>query len=178
MTRIRILALMISAVILVTGCAAVEPVPVEDIEVVGSVNEGEPAVNFEFVDYEGRMVSLSDLEGSKVYLKYVASWCSICNRGMPELDELFAKDRDFAAYMVVTPNANGEMNIEDYKEWFDQEAYPHIVILFDVDAEFARRLGALAVPTSIFIGSDGILIQSKPGHTSNEDIETMFGTFE
>ncbi len=180
MTLMKKLVLILSVSLLITGCISQgpNPKPDNDIGKVEQLNDGELAVSFEFTDYDGNTVTLSDLKGEKVYLKFMASWCSICNRGMPELDDLFAKDRDFVAYAVVTPNANGEMSVNDYKDWFDKEEYPNIVVLFDVNAKYSRRLGAISMPTSVFIGSDGVLIRSKPGHTSNEEIETLIGTFK
>ncbi len=181
MTLIKKIALILCVSLLITACAPQEQVPDNDddaIEDVERLNDGELAVSFEFTDYDGNTVTLSDFKGDKVYLKFMASWCSICNQGMPELDDFFAKDRDFIAYAVVTPNANGEMSVNDYKGWFDEEEYPNIVILFDVNAKYSRQLGAIAMPTSVFIGSDGVLILSKPGHTSNEEIESIIGTFK
>lgn len=181
MTLLKKMILMLSFLLLISGCVSPEENPDpndDDIEEPVLLNEGELAVNFEFLDYDGNAVTLSDLRGEKVYLKFTASWCSICNRGMPELDDLFAKERDFVAYVVVTPNANGEKSIEDYKAWFDSTKYPNIVILFDVNAKFSKRLGAIAMPTSVFIGSDGVLIQSKPGHTTNSEVEAFIQSFK
>jgi thiol-disulfide isomerase/thioredoxin len=164
------------------GCSAsdIPKEEVEEKEVVETdqVNEGNKAVNFEFVDYDGNVIKLEDLKGDKVYLKFWASWCPICNDGLPELDELFTKEKDYIVYSVVTPNANGEKSIDDFKEWFKQDDYPNIVVLFDENGKFSRNLGVLSVPTSVYIGSDGVLIKSAPGHSNNEDIETFIKTFE
>lgn len=167
--------------LLIVGCSVADKEPIADDDDQNQtelLNDGELAVNFEFLDYQGNTVTLKDLKGEKVYLKFVASWCSICNRAMPELDELFASDRDYIAYAVVTPNANGEKSIDDFKAWFPVKDYPNIVVLFDVNAKFSRKLGALSVPTSVYIGSDGVLIKSKAGHTSNKEIESFIKTFK
>jgi thiol-disulfide isomerase/thioredoxin len=179
MTHLKKIVWIVLLSLVIVGCAPQQDnQPEDDPKTVDQVNDGDMAVSFEFIDYDGDTVTLNDLKGEKVYLKFVASWCSICNRGMPELDDLFAQDNDFIAYTVVTPNANGEMSINDFKDWFDTQQYPNIVILFDVNAKFARRLGAISVPTSVFIGSDGILIRSKPGHTSNQEIQTIIDSFK
>lgn len=167
--------------LLIVGCTVADKVPEDDNDEQNQtelLNDGELAVNFEFLDYQGNTVTLEDLKGDKVYLKFVASWCSICNRGMPELDALFASEKDYVAYTVVTPNANGEKSIEDFKAWFPVNEYPNIVILFDVNAKFSRKLGALSVPTSVYIGSDGVLIKSKAGHAPNEEVEAFIKTFQ
>jgi len=174
------LSLFVLALIL-SACTTTKP-PVqeieENVETVTQVNEGELAVNFEFIDYDGNRIKLEDLKGEKVYLKFWASWCPICNDGLPELDELFTKEKDYIVYSIVTPNANGEKSVDDFKSWFKQDDYPNIVVLFDEGGKFARNLGVLSVPTSVYIGSDGLLIKSAPGHSNNDDIETFIKTFE
>jgi thiol-disulfide isomerase/thioredoxin len=184
MKKSYIIILIFVLSLLIAGCSTAQKDPVDENDVDEQdeqselLNEGELAVSFEFLDYQGNTVKLEDLKGDKVYLKFFASWCSICNRGMPELEELFASDRDFIAYAVVTPNANGEKSIEDFKEWFSTDEFPNIVVLFDVNAKFSRKLGAISVPTSVYIGSDGVLIRSKPGHSTNEEIEEFIKTFK
>lgn len=181
MRKLRFLIILLLLSLFIVGCSTEVKDPIdedEQEEQAEQLNEGELAVNFEFLDYQGNTIKLEDLRGDKVYLKFFASWCSICNRGMPELEELFAKDRDFVAYAVVTPNANGEKSIEDFKAWFSTEDFPNIVVLFDVNAKFSRKLGAISVPTSVYIGSDGVLIKSKAGHSNNKEIEDFVKTYQ
>ena len=181
MKKISSFILMIVISLLIVGCTVDNKEPTadpDDQEQNELLNDGDLAVSFEFLDYQGNTVKLEDLKGDKVYLKFFASWCSICNRGMPELDELFASDRDYIAYAVVTPNANGEKSIEDFKAWFSTEDFPNIVVLFDVNAKYSRKLGAISVPTSVFIGSDGVLIKAKAGHSTNGEIEAFIKTFK
>ncbi|PKM70016.1 MAG: thioredoxin [Firmicutes bacterium HGW-Firmicutes-19] len=181
MKKSKLITLIVLFTLLIVGCTATQKDPVdvnEEEEPSELLNEGELAVSFEFLDYQGNTVTLEDHKGDKVYLKFFASWCSICNRGMPELDELFASERDYIAYAVVTPNANGEKSIEDFKAWFSTAEFPNIVVLFDVNAKFSRKLGAISVPTSVYIGSDGVLIKSKAGHSKNDEIEAFMKTFK
>lgn len=181
MKKLSSMLLIILLSLVISGCTAAQKDPVDEVDDEDQtelLNDGELAVSFEFLDYQGNTVTFEDLKGDKVYLKFFASWCSICNRGMPELDELFASDRDYIAYAVVTPNANGEKSIEDFKAWFSTDDFPNIVVLFDVNAKFSRKLGAISVPTSVYIGSDGVLIKSKAGHSSNDEIEAFIKTFQ
>jgi len=173
--KLRLWITMIVLSLLLIGCTATKA-PQDDTT--GQLNKGDLAINFEFLDYDGNTIKLEDLKGEKVYLKFWASWCSICNAGLPELDELFVKDKDYTIYSVVTPNANGEKSIEGFKAWFQKEDYPNIIVLFDVNASFSRKLGVLAVPTSVYIGSDGVLIKSAPGHSNNKTVESFIQTFK
>lgn len=175
--KLKLWITMIVLSLLLIGCTTPKAPKDENDENTDQLNEGALAVNFEFTDYDGNTIKLEDLKGEKVYLKFWASWCSICNRGLPELDELFMKDKDYTVYSVVTPNANGEKSIEGFKAWFSTEDYPNIVVLFDENASFSRKLGVLSVPTSVYIGSDGVLIKSSPGHSNNKTVEEFIQTF-
>jgi thiol-disulfide isomerase/thioredoxin len=140
-------------------------------------NEGKQAPAFEFVDFDGNVVNNASLKGEKVYLKYWASWCSVCLAGMSEVDELFVQDKDFTVYTVVTPNANGEMSQEEFITWFEGLEQKNVKVLFDMKGQAAKEFGVRAFPTSVFIGSDGVLIQSAPGHKSNDAIVQSVAAF-
>ncbi len=140
-------------------------------------NEGSMAPELIFTDIDGNTISSADLQGQKVYLKYWASWCSICLAGLEEVDELFASDPDFTLYTVVTPGANGEQSKEDFVEWFQGLDYDNIVVLFDEEGMTGKELNIRAFPTSVFIGSDGVLIEALPGHKSNAEILDKIDSF-
>ena len=133
-------------------------------------NDGEMAPAFEFVDAEGNIYNNESFKGQKIYIKYWASWCSICLAGLKEVDELFTEADGFTVYTVVTPNANGEQSQEDFMEWFKGLEQKNIKVLFDMKGQAAKEFGVRAFPTSIFIGSDGVLISTTPGHKSNDEI--------
>jgi thiol-disulfide isomerase/thioredoxin len=133
-------------------------------------NEGKQAPAFEFVDFDGNIVNNASLKGKKVYLKYWASWCSVCRASLPEVDKLFIQDKDFTVYTVVTPNANGEMSQDEFITWFEDLEQKNIKVVFDMKGQAAKEFGVRAFPTSIFIGSDGVLIQTAPGHKANDAI--------
>lgn len=146
-------------------------------ETVSTQNEGELANEFEFVDMDGNIVNNETLKGQKVYLKYWASWCSICLAGLQEVDDLSVMDKDYTVYTVVTPNANGEQSQEDFVEWFAGLEQKNIKVLFDMKGQAASEFGVRAFPTSIFLGSDGVLVQVSVGHKSNEDINEFMESF-
>ena len=138
------------------------------------MNDGNPAPAFSLMDLDGNQVSLADLEGEKVYVKYWASWCSICVAGLDEIDELSATATDFKVITIVTPNANGEKNTDNFKDWFANKDTSNITVLLDEKGVYAREFGVRAMPTSAFIGSDGVLVKVQPGHKSNEQITGEF----
>lgn len=141
------------------------------------MNEGEVVSDYKLVDLDGEMISLADFKGEKVYVKYWASWCSICLTGLDEIDEL-STNEDFKVITIVAPRFNGEKSIEDFKEWFAGLEKENTVVLFDEEALYAQDFGVFAVPTSIYIGSDGVQTLVTTGHASSEQIiETIDGIY-
>ena len=66
--------------------------------------QGEAVTDFSLTGVDGKTYRLSDYKGKKVYLKFWASWCSICLASLPDTDEL-AKEAgdDFVILTVVSP---------------------------------------------------------------------------
>lgn len=140
-------------------------------------NDGEMAYDFELMSTSGESVKLSDLKGQKVYVKFWASWCSICLAGLEEVDMLSGEDNGFKVITIVSPSYNGEMGRDKFIEWFDSLNTENMTVLLDDKGTVAKEFGVRGYPTSVFIGSDGVLIKSVPGHIDNESVKTMIDTF-
>lgn len=137
------------------------------------MNDGPMAPEFSLMSLNNEKVSLSNLKGQKVYVKFWASWCSICLAGLDELDELSTRE-DFQVYTIVAPGERGEKDKADFVEWFNGLGYEHIEVLFDEDGEIQKEFGIRGFPTSSYIGSDGVLVKTIPGHVNNEQIIETF----
>ncbi|GGG85793.1 redoxin family protein [Paenibacillus radicis (ex Gao et al. 2016)] len=138
------------------------------------MNKGTAAPSFSLSDLNGNEIQLADLKGQKVYVKYWASWCSICLAGLEDLNTLAGQNNNFHVITIVTPNYKGEKSKQDFTEWFPKQPYPNITVLFDEDGVWAKKFGLRGYPSSYYIGSDGILVKSSPGHASNDTIMETF----
>ncbi|MGL5259376.1 MAG: redoxin family protein [Lachnospiraceae bacterium] len=134
----------------------------------------DPAPNFTFTNFDGNTVSLADFSGKPVYIKFWASWCSVCLSSLPEVDELSSMDKDFEVITVVAPGFSGEKNMEDFKTWYADKGYENITVLFDEDGTYMKEFGIRAFPSSAYIDENGGLIKLEIGHTSNETIIDSF----
>lgn len=137
-------------------------------------NDGDVPPDFELMDLDGNVHKLSDYKGDKVYVKFWASWCSICLAGMEELDTLSGEMNDFKTITIVSPDANGEMSEAEFKEWFKGLDTKNIKVLLDIDGKITKAYGVRAYPTSVYIGSDGIMVKRQPGHNGNDGIKSVF----
>jgi len=135
---------------------------------------------FELNDLDGHPVKLADFAGEKVYVKYWASWCPICLAGMDELNDLSGQKQDFKVISIVSPNFNGEQSTADFTEWFKglqaEQTGTNVTVLLDPNGTWARKFGIRGYPTSLYIGSDGVLVKTVPGHNTNETIVDTFQT--
>ncbi|MFF2093935.1 TlpA family protein disulfide reductase [Paenibacillus sp. NPDC058174] len=138
------------------------------------MNKGTAAPSFSLSDLNGNEIQLADFKGQKVYVKYWASWCSICLAGLEDLNTLAGQKNDFRVITIVTPNYKGEKSAKDFMEWFTKQPYSNITVLLDENGVWAKQYGLRGYPSSYYIGSDGILVKSSPGHASNELIMETF----
>ncbi len=131
---------------------------------------------FTFTSFAGDAVTLSDFAGKPVYIKFWASWCSICLSTLAETDALAGEDNDFSVITVISPGVNGEKSAESFKTWYNGLSYKNTVVLFDNGGKYMRELGIRAFPSSAFIGADGSLLGVTVGHTPSEKIKEMLNT--
>lgn len=139
-------------------------------------NDGKMASDFSLLNLKGEEISLSSFKGEKVYLKFWASWCSICLAGLDDLNQLSGSSEDFKVITIVSPDYNGEQSKEDFITWFESLDYNNIEVLFDENGTITKEFGVRAYPTSAYIGSDGVLVKILPGHVDNQMIIDSFNS--
>jgi thiol-disulfide isomerase/thioredoxin len=159
-----------------SGCARGNKTNIENKtnSEVKAMNQGKKAADFELKDLQGVNHKLSDYAGKKVYIKYWASWCSICLAGLDEINTLAGADKDFEVITIVSPGFRGEKNSEDFKKWFSGLEYKNITVLLDEGGTIANKYEVRGYPTSVVIGSDATLVKTLLGHNSNEKIKSEF----
>jgi peptide methionine sulfoxide reductase msrA/msrB len=169
----RLIAVITAVLLLLTGCSGnimKNMDGTQKAEQKEGSQENAIEIDFTLPDTNGNMVHLADLSGKKVYIKFWATWCSICLAGIEEFSEFndeLSADSDTAVLTIVSPNAKGEMSSEDFKAWFQKRGYDFTVLL-DEDGEVAQKYGVRAFPTSVLINTQGKIARNLPGHLSNE----------
>lgn len=135
---------------------------------------GKEASDFELKDMKGNTVKLSDYKGKKVYLKFWATWCGPCRQSMPELNKLVEeKDRDFEILTVMAPGMQGEKTEEEFVEWFAQQDYPSVPVLYNPDGSAFANYQVRSIPTEVFIDSQGKIGHVQLGAISNEEAKKI-----
>ncbi|WP_422122550.1 redoxin family protein [Planococcus sp. X10-3] len=174
MKRFLVLPISIIFLLLLTACSADQSALTAE-----QLNDGKLAPEFTMADLEGNTHVLSEYAGEKVYIKFWASWCSICLSGMNELNTLAGEDPDFKVLTIVSPGSNAEKNSDSFAKWFEGvQNTSNIQVLLDEGGPAFDDYGIIGYPTSVFIGTDGVLVKSQTGHMSNEQIYETFDTIQ
>ena len=137
--------------------------------------KGEAVADFELRGVDGKIYRLSDYKGKKIYLKFWASWCSICLASLPDTDEL-AKEAgdDFVILTVVSPGQKGEQAEEAFKKWYQGLDYKNLPVLLDPSGKLLASYGVRSYPTQAFIDKEGKLVKTQPGFMDKASIlETL-----
>lgn len=178
MKRIKILTLATVLMLLLVACSSGGETKTESKSnetTTTTASAGEAAPDFTLTDVNGKTHSLKDYEGKKIYVKFWASWCPICLAGLEELNTLQNTKKDFEVLTVVAPGYKNEKNTADFKKWFSGvEEAPDITVLLDEGGKIADQYGVRGYPTSAYISADGKVVQTLPGHASNEQIIEKF----
>ena len=133
--------------------------------------QGEAVTDFALTGVDGKTYRLSDYKGKKVYLKFWASWCSICLASLPDTDEL-AKEAsdDYVILTVVSPGQKGEQSEEAFKKWYQGLDYKDLPVLLDPSGQLLASYGVRSYPTQAFIDKEGRLVKTQPGFMDKETI--------
>lgn len=194
MKKITKMSLLVVMALLLAGCSATrveeksgtgksgagKAGTAEQTQAVKPANEERKVIDFKLNDLNGKVHSLSDYRGKKVYIEYWASWCPVCISGIGEFETLassYEKSSDVVVLSMVAPGAFGEKSSADFARWFAERGYKFPVLL-DEGGVMARQFGVRAFPTSLYIGTDGALVAAVPGQYPNASIKAKIAAMK
>ena len=122
-----------------------------------------PPVSLETLD--GAAVSLSDYAGHPVLINFWASWCKPCRIEIPFLISAYEAHQQAGLVVLAINLTDQEGSTKDVRG-FQAEFQMPFPVLLDKKGK-ARKLYRLrGVPTSVFVGSDGVVRSVHPGPIS------------
>ena len=124
--------------------------------------DGTPGV---LKDLDGNPVQLADLRGELVWLNFWASWCPPCQSETPVLRDM--AERYGAAGLAIVGIAVQETTVDDVRAYADRYELPY-PIAFDASADAFNAYKVYALPTQVFIGPDGRVLQVVNGPLTDE----------
>jgi peroxiredoxin len=131
----------------------------------GKANVGHPAPDFTLDLAGGGSTSLSAFGGQPVVLNFFATWCTPCRVEMPHLQAAYERHRDEGLVVLgldvqespeVVPPFLAELGLD----------FP---VMLDVSGDITRLYRVRSMPTTYFIGADGVVAHIWPGMFSGEE---------
>ena len=99
-------------------------------------------------------VTLSELKGNVVFLKFWASWCGPCRAGMPSMESLYNRFKDREFEMLAVNLMEREAAILTFLE-ASNLSFP---IPHDSAGSVGTSFGVQALPTTFLINKEGRII--------------------
>jgi thiol-disulfide isomerase/thioredoxin len=106
--------------------------------------------NYEFTDWNGNRVKVSDFKGSIVVVDFWETWCGPCLSAFPGFQN--ALDEFPGDLVIIAATAGWQNGREDAVKFKDENSYDFIYV---DGSELASVLGFRGIPYKIIIDRDG-----------------------
>jgi peroxiredoxin len=148
------------------------PVPVDTITkppLEAGNRAGLGAPDFTLKTLAGPGASLSDYKGRPVLINFWASWCTPCRSEMPDIVAAYQAHRE-TGLEVLAINSTDQDGMKDVRKFVAEFSMPFPVLL-DEKGRVRRLYALIGIPTSVFIGSDGVVRVVNRGPITKETLE-------
>ncbi len=164
--KLYALRVIISIVIplVITGCSTAASTTVPEVEPTSTTLPIGLAVGFvapelTLTDLEGTEIRLSDLRGKPVLVNFWAVWCEFCRVELPEMQEIYQEHQDDGFVILAIDVQEDPARV---KAFVDELGLTFPIIIDDTGV-IMRAYRARGLPTSYFIGPDGVILGKQLG---------------
>ena len=130
------------------------------------IMRGEELTTFNATTLEGEIFQLGH-QGYPMVINFWATWCPPCRIEMPELQKFGERNRDVELYLISIQESSTQI-----KEFLSQEGLSLNPVI-DSTGEAARFYRIGAVPTTIVVNAQGIIIYRKTGPVTADELERV-----
>ena len=142
------------------------PVPVQTTASSQVARKGADAPDFALPDLEGNPVSLSSFRGQVVLLNFFATWCPPCNAELPDLIALHHDYQDRGLAIVAIDQGERVTTVAQFVA--DNEV--PFTVLLDANGAVSQQYSVRAIPRSLFIDADGVLVIDHLGYMTDDQM--------
>ena len=123
---------------------------------------GDTAPAFTLKTLAGSPVSLADYKGHPVVINFWATWCPPCRDEMPMLVAAYQANQQAGLVVLAVDLTDQEKSKKDVRN-FVAEFQMSFPVLLDERGKVSRRYRLRGVPTTVFVGRDGVVRAVNPG---------------
>jgi peroxiredoxin len=126
---------------------------------------GTPAPSFALETFDGEQIALSSLRGKPTVINFWATWCPPCEKELPVLERAYTTHKDGVNFLAISVEETAGI-----VRPFVEERDLTLPILLDVDGLVVDRYGVKALPTTLFVDADGVIINQHFGELDNSSL--------
>lgn len=117
---------------------------------------GDSAPAFTLKSLDGDPVSLAQFKGHPVVLNFWGTWCPPCRDEIPLLVEVYRANRDTGLVILAVNGRDQETSTRAVRK-FAEEFQISFPVLLDESGKVRKRYRLVGLPTTVFVGADGIV---------------------
>lgn len=134
-------------------------------------------LDFRAATFGGGEVDSAELRGTPLVLNFYASWCTICDRELPDFERVSQQLGDRVRVLGVNPQSNDTDAAQAAMIARNGVTYP---TLPDPQDELLRQFNTTGgLPTTVFVDADGVVRKVHNGLLTEQllldEIEASFG---
>lgn len=134
-------------------------------------------LDFRGETFQGDVVDSAELRGTPVVLNFYASWCTICDRELPDFQRVSERLDGTVRVLGVNPQSNDTDDAQAAMIARNGVTYP---TMRDPSDELLRQFNTTGgLPTTVFLGEDGVVRKVHNGLLTEQqlldEIRTSFG---
>lgn len=135
--------------------------------------KGDMAPDFKLAQINGSnpadSIQLSKQSGNGVMLNFWATYCKPCEREMPDIQTMYERYHNQGIDIISINLDSTELVVQNFIEKY-KLTFP---VVRDKDFAVRELYGINPIPSSIFIDSNGVIVDKKNGELKADEIEKL-----
>lgn len=152
--------------------------PAQEVSDTGEViitegfEQGQRLKDFEIQCVDGSVFSLSENKGKIVVINLWATYCGPCVQELPHFNEFAARHPEDTAVLAV----HSSFTDRDVNEYLSEKDWNNIPFAVDTEDDLIWGIvnGSQALPQTIVLDADGIVIYNQCGSVTPELLESLY----
>lgn len=125
-------------------------------------------------DFDGQPVVIGEA-GTPQLITFMASWCPVCERELPEVAEWMDAGGLPAGVELVAVSTFPDPGRPNWPpdDWFEREGFTAPVLADDADASVMEAYGLTATPSWVVVDADGEVVLRLSGMVGAEQLDAL-----
>jgi len=137
-------------------------------------NPGQPSINFTYPDIKGNQISLSDFNGSYVYVDVWATWCGPCKKEIPYLAALEEEYHD-QNIVFLSVSIDEEEDKQDWMKMIEEKEMGGVQLFASGwSSQITKDYKINGIPRFMLFDTEGNILNVRATRPSDPNTRKLF----